>query len=388
MTNISLLGSTGSIGTQTLDIVSENPDRFSIVALTAGRNWRLLAEQALKFRPRLAVIADESLLPSLREALEGSGVETAGGSEMVAAAAALPQADMTVIALVGYSGLLPTIEAIRAGKRIALANKETLVVGGELIARMLGGSCRSILPIDSEHSAIFQCLEGESADSVEKIILTASGGPFRTFSAAQLEHVTAADALRHPNWDMGAKVTVDSASLMNKGFEMMEARWLFDVAPEDIEVAVHPQSIVHSMVQFRDGSVKAQLGVPDMHLPIAHALSYPVCLPSPRPRLTLEQYASLTFERPDMERFPLLRLAFEAIAEGGTMPCILNAANEIAVASFLRGELPFVAMPELARRTMESIGREEVESLDSLVDANSRARRRAEEILPALRSLT
>ncbi len=379
---IALLGSTGSIGTQTLDIVERHPERFRIEVLTAGRNWRLLAEQARRFRPRLVVIADENSAAPLREALKDMEIGVAAGPEALAEAGTLSGVDMVLTALVGYSGLLPTINAIKAGKQIALANKETLVAGGELIASLLGGSCGSILPVDSEHSAIFQCLQGEDRSRMRKIILTASGGPFRTFSREQLEKVTPADALRHPNWDMGAKVTIDSASMMNKGFEMIEARWLFDCRPEDIEIAVHPQSIVHSMVEFEDGSVKAQLGIPDMHLPISYALSYPERIDNGRPPLTLAQMSQLTFEAPDMERFPMLRLAFEAIREGGTVPCVLNAANEIAVAAFLRGELPFVRMPELCGAVMAAIDRREARDLATLVATNAEARRKAEELLP------
>lgn len=379
---ISLLGSTGSIGTQTLDIVSEHPEEFIIESLTAGRNWKLLAEQVRRYRPRIAVIADEAGLAPLKEAVADiKGVELAAGTKAVEEAAALPETDTTLVALVGYSGLLPTVRAIRAGKKIALANKETLVAGGQYIAELLGGSARSILPVDSEHSAIFQCLQGEDMNPLSKIILTASGGPFRKFDIAQLKHVTPADALRHPNWTMGAKVTIDSASLMNKGFEMIEAHWLFDCPPERIEIVVHPQSIIHSMVEFADGSVKAQLGVPDMHLPISYALSHPHRLESPRPKLTMEQYANLTFERPDTQRFPLLGLAFDAISEGGTMPCVLNAANEIAVAAFLDNRLPFCKMPELVRRTMEQTPFSANYDLESLIETNALARATAAELL-------
>lgn len=379
--NISLLGSTGSIGTQTLDIVALHPEKFRIVALTAGKNWKLLAEQARKFLPKMVVIADNQNYSDLKNALADLPVEVASGHDAIAKAACLPETDMVLTALVGYSGLVPTLAAIRAGKQIALANKETLVAGGELVARELGGSARSILPVDSEHSAIFQCLQGEDIRNMRKIILTASGGPFRTFSLQQLENVKAADALKHPNWSMGAKVTIDSASMMNKGFEMIEARWLFDCPPEKIEIAVHPQSIVHSMVEFVDGSVKAQLGVPDMHLPISYALSYPNRIDCQRKPLTLEQYSNLTFHAPDMQKFPMLQLAYSAIAEGGTLPCIMNAANEVAVAAFLKGGIRFVDMPRLVEETMQSVSVKKVTDIDTLANADTLAREFASNLL-------
>lgn len=382
--NIGVLGSTGSIGTQTLDIIAEYPDMFRASVLTARRQWRLLAEQALRFRPDLVVIADEGHYADVRDALAGSGVEVAAGTKAVEEAAAYGATDTVVTAMVGYSGLLPTISAIKAGKTIALSNKETLVVAGQLIT----GLCREygvdIVPVDSEHSAIFQCLVGECREEMRKIILTASGGPFRKLSKERLSEVTPADALKHPNWDMGAKVTIDSASMMNKGFEMIEARWLFDCRPDQIEVAVHPQSIVHSMVEYRDGSVKAQLGVPDMHTPIRYALSYPKRLHTEARPMRLEDYATLTFERPDMEKFPLLGYAFEAIAKGGTMPCILNAANEIAVQAFLDGKIRFTDMPVIARHTMEATPWSDTPDLETLVATNAEARRTAETYLRQL----
>ena len=379
--NIGVLGSTGSIGTQTLDIISEYPELFRASVLTARRQWKLLAEQALKHRPDIVVIGDEQYYDPLREALEGSGIEVGAGDKAIEEAAAHPATDTVVTAMVGYSGLLPTISAIKAGKTIALSNKETLVVAGELIT----GLCREygvdIVPVDSEHSAIFQCLVGESRDEMHKIILTASGGPFRKLSKDQLEKVTPADALKHPNWDMGAKVTIDSASMMNKGFEMIEARWLFDCPPEKIEVVVHPQSIVHSMVEYRDGSVKAQLGVPDMHTPIRYALSYPTRLHTEACHMRLEDYATLTFERPDLDKFPLLGYAFDAIRKGGTMPCILNAANEIAVQAFLEGKIRFTDMPIIARHTMETAPWSDTPDLPTLIATNEEARRIAESLL-------
>ncbi len=379
--NIGVLGSTGSIGTQTLDIIAEYPELFRASVLTARRQWKLLAEQALKFRPDMVVIGDESHYESLRSALAGSGIKVAAGAKAIEEAAAHPVSDTVVTAMVGYSGLLPTISAIKAGKTIALSNKETLVVAGQLITGLCKEYEVKIVPVDSEHSAIFQCLVGENRREMRKIILTASGGPFRKLSKDQLSEVTPADALKHPNWDMGAKVTIDSASMMNKGFEMIEARWLFDCQPEQIEVVVHPQSIVHSMVEYQDGSVKAQLGVPDMHTPIRYALSYPARLHTEARPMRLEDYATLTFERPDMEKFPLLSYAFDAIRKGGTMPCILNAANEIAVQAFLEGRIRFTDMPVIARKTMELTPWSDTPDLQTLIATNAEARRIAEETL-------
>lgn len=379
--SIGVLGSTGSIGTQTLDIIDKYPDKYRAGVLTARKQWQLLAEQALKFRPDLVVIGEEQYYHKLSEALANSGIEVAAGLDAIAKAAAHSAIDTVVTAMVGYSGLLPTISAIKAGKTIALSNKETLVVAGQLITSLCKKHGVGIVPVDSEHSAIFQCLVGESRSEMRKIILTASGGPFRTFSKEQLENVTAADALKHPNWDMGAKVTIDSASMMNKGFEMIEARWLFDCQPENIEVVVHPQSIVHSMVEFRDGSVKAQLGVPDMHTPIAYALSYPHRFETDVRPMRLEDYANLSFERPDIEKFPLLGFAFEAIAKGGTLPCILNAANEIAVKAFLEGKIRFTDMPKIAEKTMERTHWDATSDLDTLIATNTESRQIAEDII-------
>ena len=379
--SIGVLGSTGSIGTQTLDIIDKYPDKYRAGVLTARKQWQLLAEQALRFRPDLVVIGEEQYYHNLREALANSGIEVAAGTDAISKAAAHSAIDTVVTAMVGSSGLLPTISAIKAGKTIALSNKETLVVAGQLITSLCKKHGAGIVPVDSEHSAIFQCLVGESRSEMRKIILTASGGPFRTFSKEQLENVTAADALKHPNWDMGAKVTIDSASMMNKGFEMIEARWLFDCQPENIEVVVHPQSIVHSMVEFRDGSVKAQLGVPDMHTPIAYALSYPHRFETDVRPMRLEDYANLTFEHPDFEKFPLLGFAFEAIAKGGTMPCILNAANEIAVNAFLEGKIRFTDMPKIAEKAMERTHWDATPDLDTLIATNTESRQIAEEII-------
>ena len=378
--NITILGSTGSIGTQTLDIVREYPGRFRVAGLCANRNWQLLATQAREFRPKRVVIADHSLYPRLKEALADTDVEVEAGDQAVAALAAMPEADTVVTAMVGYSGLVPTIHAIGAGKKIALSNKETLVVAGELITRLLNESDAEIVPVDSEHSAIFQCLIGEDRKNMRNILLTASGGPFRTLSAEQLRDVTVTDALQHPNWDMGAKVTIDSASMMNKGFEMIEARWLFDCPPDNIKILVHPQSVVHSMVEFCDGSVKAQLGVPDMHLPIRYALGFPERLETSAEPLSFEKYSTLTFEKPDMRKFPLLGFAFDAIRCGGNMPCILNAANEVAVDAFLHGRIAFTQMPELVEMTMRRTPYTKNVSLETFIQTHAEATALAHEI--------
>lgn len=353
--NIAVLGSTGSIGTQTLDIVKRNPDKFVVGVLTANKNWELLAEQALQFRPQLVVIADSGYYPQLKERLKHTDIRVASGSEEICNGASAEYVDIVVTAMVGYSGLLPTISAIKAHKTIALSNKETLVVAGELITRLAAENNSEIIPVDSEHSAIFQCLVGENRKSMRKILLTASGGPFRKHTYEMMEKISVKEALNHPNWNMGAKVTIDSASMMNKGFEMIEAKWLFNCEPDKIEILVHPESIVHSMVEFCDGSIKAQLGLPDMHIPISYALGYPQRLNSGDPGLDLTKYHSLTFEKPDYKKFPLLSYAFEAINKGGNMPCILNAANEVAVKAFLEEKVSFVKMPDIVRFTMDTV---------------------------------
>lgn len=352
---LAILGSTGSIGTQTLDVVAEHPDLFEVYTLTANNNVERLIEQAKRFNPDSVVIANEAHYPRLQEALKELPIKVYAGDEAIAQIVEAAPIDIVVTAMVGYAGLKPTIRAIEAHKTIALANKETLVVAGDLIKQLALDNRAPIIPVDSEHSAIFQCLVGEWDNPIDKIILTASGGPFRELSAEEMKHVTKNDALKHPKWNMGHKITIDSATLMNKGFEMIEAKWLFDVAPKDIEITVHPQSIVHSMVQFKDGTVKAQLGVQDMRMPIRYALSYPARLESPNSKLTLEQYAQLTFERPDMERFPLLRYAFNAVAEGGNMPCIMNAANEIAVAAFLNDAIDYPSIARIVAETMAHV---------------------------------
>lgn len=347
------MGSTGSIGTQALEVVSEHPDLFEVYALTANNQVDLLINQARKFMPEVVVIANEQKYPELKEALEDLPIKVWAGADAIAQMVCAEPIDMVLTAMVGYAGLRPTIAAIQAGKAIALANKETLVVAGELIMRLAREHKVPILPVDSEHSAIFQCLTGAFDNPIEKILLTASGGPFREKSMEELALVTKAQALKHPNWTMGAKITIDSASMMNKGFEMIEAKWLFDVTPNQVQVVVHPQSVIHSMVQFEDGAVIAQLGIPDMKLPIAYAFSYPVRMKSMAPRLDFNQYSTLTFEEPDMNRFRNLAFAFEAAHRGGNMPCILNAANEVVVAAFLEERIGFLQMSDVIERTME-----------------------------------
>ena len=340
---LAILGSTGSIGTQALEVVSEHSDLFEVYALTANNQVDLLINQARKYMPEVVVIANERKYPELKEALEDLPIKVWAGADAIAQMVQSEPIDMVLTAMVGYSGLRPTISAIKAGKAIALANKETLVVAGELIMKLAAEHKVPILPVDSEHSAIFQCLTGAYDNPIEKILLTASGGPFRRKTLEELATVTKAQALRHPNWTMGAKITIDSASMMNKGFEMIEAKWLFDVTPDQVQVVVHPQSVIHSMVQFEDGAVIAQLGIPDMKLPIAYAFSFPTRMRSMAPRLDFNQYSTLTFEEPDMERFRNLAFAFEAARQGGNMPCILNAANEVVVAAFLQDRIGFLS---------------------------------------------
>lgn len=351
---LAILGSTGSIGTQTLDVVAANPDMFEVYAITANNSVDMLVEQAHRFKPEIVVVANEQHYHKLQNALADQPIKVFAGSDAIAEVVALPSVDTVVTAMVGYSGLKPTIAAIEAGKKIALANKETLVVAGELITRLALEHHAAILPVDSEHGAIFQCLVGENPDEVEKIILTASGGPFRHKTCEELAHVTAQEALRHPTWHMGAKITIDSASMMNKGFEVIEAKWLFGLQPEQIDVIIHPQSIVHSMVQFRDGSIKAQLGVPDMRLPIEYALTFPTRQKTKIERLDFAKCAQLTFEKPDLKRFRNLALAFDAMAKGGNMPCVLNAANEVVVSAYLNGKIGFVQMSNIIEQAMNT----------------------------------
>ncbi len=349
---IAILGSTGSIGTQALEVIAENDSLFEVYAITANNQVDLLIEQARKFKPEMVAIANETHYKKLKEALSDLPIKVFAGNDSIAQVAEMQPIDIVLTAMVGYSGLKPTINAIKAGKKIALANKETLVVAGELICDLVEKYNSAILPVDSEHSAIFQCLVGEGNNTIEKLILTASGGPFRTKSIHELEHVTSAQALKHPNWDMGAKITIDSASMMNKGFEIIEAKWLFGVTPEQIDVVVHPQSIIHSMVQFADSSIKAQLGLPDMKLPIQYAFTYPDRLKTNFPRLNFDICSQFTFERPDLERFRNLGFAYYAMEQGGNMPCILNAANEIVVEAFLQNKIGFVQMSDIIEDVM------------------------------------
>lgn len=344
---IAILGSTGSIGTQALDVISANTDIFEVEVLTAQTNADLLIEQAVKFKPNTVVIGEEKLYDKVHAALDPLDIKVYCGEKSLASIVENENIHTVLTALVGYSGLIPTINAIKAGKHIALANKETLVVAGELVTKLAIEKRIDILPVDSEHSAIFQCLVGEYVNPIEKIILTASGGPFRGKDRVFLENVKKEQALKHPNWDMGAKITIDSASMMNKGLEVIEAKWLFDLKPEQIDVIVHPQSIVHSLVQFEDGSIKAQLGLPDMKLPIQYALGFPRRLKSDFPRFDFINYPNLTFEKPDFETFRNLGLAFEALNKGGNMPCILNAANEVAVDAFLKDKIGFLQMSDV-----------------------------------------
>ena len=349
---ICILGSTGSIGTQALQVIEEQSEYYEVYAITANNRVELLIEQARKFQPEVVVIANEAHYETLKEALKDLPIKVYTGAKALCEVVQAQPIDMVLTAMVGFAGLPPTMSAIRAGKTICLANKETLVVAGELINELAQQYSVPILPVDSEHSAIFQCLVGEVGNPIEKILLTASGGPFRKCSMEELAHVTKAQALKHPNWTMGAKITIDSASMMNKGFEVIEAKWLFGVNPEQIEVLVHPQSVIHSAVQFEDGTVKAQLGVPDMRLPIQYAFSYPDRLKASFDRLDLFQVRDLTFERPDLEKFRCLALAFEALHQGGNMPCIVNAANEIVNRAFLEDRIPFLQMAEVIEKTM------------------------------------
>ena len=377
---IAILGSTGSIGTQTLEVVREHSDLFEVYALTAHNNVDLLIQQAREFQPEMVVIANESLYPKLKEALSDLPIKVWAGEEALCQVVQAEPIQIVLTALVGYSGLRPTIQAIKAKKTIALANKETLVVAGELVSQLAIENLTPILPVDSEHSAIFQCLIGEGNNPIEKIWLTASGGPFRNYTPEQLEKVTKAEALKHPNWNMGAKITIDSASMMNKGFEMIEAKWLFDVSPAQIEIVVHPQSIIHSMVQFADSSIKAQLGLPDMKLPIQYALTYPDRIFSGFERLDFYKYKTLTFEEPDKTKFRNLQFAFEAIKQGGNMPCILNAANEIAVDAFLKDQCEFLQMSDIIEQTMRAVDFIAQPTLEDYIQTNTEARKKAIEI--------
>jgi 1-deoxy-D-xylulose-5-phosphate reductoisomerase len=372
---IAILGSTGSIGTQALDVVRDQRDALHVEVLSAHSNADLLVAQALEFKPNVVVIGDDAKWKQVNDALFDAGIKVYSGAEALEQVVEVDGIDMVLTAMVGAAGLKPTLRAIDAGKHIALANKETLVVAGELVMGAARRKGVDIHPVDSEHSAIYQCLAGEFHNPIEKVILTASGGPFRGRTLDSLQGVTKAQALKHPNWDMGAKITIDSASLMNKGLEVIEARWLFDVTPDQIDVVVHPQSIVHSCVQFDDGSIKAQLGLPDMKLPIQYALTYPRRLKNDFPRFSFLDYPSLTFEQPDTKTFRNLALAFEALRQGGNAPAILNAANEIAVARFLRDEIEFLDLPRVVEHALERIAHQAKPSLDDLVTADAEARR-------------
>ena len=376
---IAILGSTGSIGTQALKVIEEHPDLYEAYALTANNQVELLAEQARKFMPAAVVIANEAKYLQLKEMLADLPIQMYAGADALCEIVEAKPIDVVLASMVGYAGLRPTMNAIRAGKAIALANKETLVVAGELINALAQQYKTPILPVDSEHSAIFQCLEPDNA--VEKVILTASGGPFRKFTMEQLQHVTKEQALKHPNWDMGAKITIDSATMMNKGFEVIEAKWLFGVRPDQIEVVVHPQSVIHSMVQYEDGAVKAQLGMPDMRLPIQYAFSYPQRIKASFDRLDFSKMAELTFEQPDTNRFRCLALAYEALNQGGNMACIVNAANEVVVSAFLKDRIPFLRMSEVIEQSMAKVPFIHTPTYEDYVATDAEARRIAESLI-------
>ena len=371
---IAILGSTGSIGTQALEVIEQNPEKFEVEVLTANNNVDLLIAQAKKFQPNVVVIANPDKYEYVSGALQNEDIKVFAGADALNQVVQMDTIDLVLTAMVGYSGLLPTYNAIKAKKSIALANKETLVVAGEIITRTAIENQVEILPVDSEHSAIFQCLAGEFRNPIEKILLTCSGGPFRGKTIEELQHVTVDNALNHPNWEMGAKITIDSATLMNKGFEMIEARWLFGVPSSKIEVVIHPQSIIHSLVQFEDGSIKAQLGLPDMKLPIQYALGFPQRIKNNFQRFSFANYPTLTFEQPEPKIFRNLALAFEAINKGGNMPCVLNAANEIVVDAFLNRKITFLQMPEIIEKAMEKANWIEKPGLDDLIQSNSETR--------------
>ena len=378
---VAILGSTGSIGTQTLDVISRSPERFSVKMLTALNNVDLLAEQTKKFHPQVVIVGNKDKYPLLKEKLNGYNIELLAGIDEISKACEQIDADIFLGAIVGYAGLNPVVNALKRGKNVALANKETLVVAGAIIKDICRQSGASVIPVDSEHSAIFQCLVGEQHASVEKITLTASGGPFLNYSLEQLKNVGPEKALAHPNWNMGAKVTIDSSSLMNKGLEVIEAKWLFDLAPEQIDVVIHPQSVIHSFVHYHDGSVKAQIGVPDMRVPILYALGYPERIKSDLPRIDFAEVGKMTFLKPDRERFRNLDLAYSALKQGGNMPCVLNAANEIAVKAFLDKKVGFLQMTEVIARTLENIQYLATPNLYDLEMTDKEARAVAQEII-------
>lgn len=381
---VAILGSTGSIGTQALDVIRKHPQYLDVEVLTAHSNAALLIRQAIEFKPNAVVIGMESLYERVYEELNPYDIKVYAGQQAISQVVDMETIGIVLVALVGFQGLMPTLSALKAGKTIALANKETLVVAGELVTGLARSKGISIFPVDSEHSAIFQCLAGEFHNPVEKVILTASGGPFRGKDTAFLASVTKDDALKHPNWSMGSKVTIDSATLMNKGLEVIEAKWLFGLNPSQIEVVVHPQSIVHSLVQFADGSIKAQLGLPDMRLPIQYALAYPLRLTSDFPRFSFTNYPQLTFEQPDASTFRCLKLAYEAMNEGGNMACIMNAADEVAVHAFLRDEIKFLQIPALIEKCMETVSHIASPSYDDYVATDTETRLVAHELISTL----
>ncbi len=379
--HVAILGSTGSIGTQALEVLRENKDSFELEVLTANSNADLLIKQSLEFKPNAVVIGDESKFETVKNALWDAGIKVYTGEESIAQVVEMEEIDIVLTALVGYAGLKPTLNAIKAGKQIALANKETLVVAGELVTSLAREKGVNIFPVDSEHSAIFQCLVGEFHNPIEQIYLTASGGPFRGKDLEFLKNVTKAQALKHPNWEMGAKITIDSASMMNKGLEVIEAKWLFNLKADQIKVIVHPQSIIHSVVQFEDGSMKAQMGLPDMKLPIQYALGYPNRLKSNFPRFDFMQYPELTFEQPDSKTFRNLAFAFEALNTGGNMPCIINAANEIAVEAFLKDKTSFLKMSDIIESCMRKVSFVKKPTYEDYVNTDKETRIRAKEAL-------
>ena len=376
---IAILGSTGSIGTQALEVIAANQDKFEVIVLSAQNNAELLIKQALKFKPDTVVIGNETKYNEVTQALEKEYIKVYAGKEALAQVVEHSEVNMVLTAMVGYSGLLPTINAIKAGKNIALANKETMVVAGELITKLAFENKVEIIPVDSEHSAIFQCLTGEFHNKLEKIYLTASGGPFRTFDLDAVRKATPKQALKHPTWNMGAKITIDSASMMNKGLEVIEAKWLFDLKPEQIEVIIHPQSIIHSIAQFEDGSMKAQMGLPDMKLPIQYALTFPHRLPSDFPRFNFINYPSLTFEQVDWEKYKNLGIAYEALKKGGNIPCVMNAANEIVVDAFLKEKIKFLEMSDIISTTISKIDYKNKLELEDYIFFDSEARKIASE---------
>jgi 1-deoxy-D-xylulose-5-phosphate reductoisomerase len=378
--NIAILGSTGSIGTQALEVIKSNPDLFQVEVLTANRNTELLIQQALTYKPNVVVIGNEKSYERVKDALESSDIKVYAGDDAVAQVVEMDTIDIVLVALVGFAGLLPTLKAIEAHKTIALANKESLVVAGDLIQKSLKKYPATIIPVDSEHSAIYQCMIGEKYKDIEKIYLTASGGPFRNLDFERLKHVTREDALNHPNWNMGKKITVDSASLINKGLEVIEAKWLFGLEPEQIEVIIHPQSIIHSVVQFNDGSMKAQLSLPDMRIPIQYALGFPGRIPSEFKRFSFIDYPELTFQPPDIKKFRNLALAFEALEKGGNLPCILNAANEIAVQSFLNNQIGFLEMSDVIEHCMVNMSFIENPSIDDYLTTDKNTRMMAKSV--------